>query len=212
VAVSEADIASYDASNTAAFSRVFAAARENAHRYFERINCRNKLNAQHFENVPIEKYPVLAGAGGGYPCAAYIPMSGIDREKTIVDQTLYWYVAESEDEALYITALLNSRALDACIADFQPKGARGRRHVHKLPYAVTPPFDPEDFTHMFVVNKARLLKNAIDTNIANSDAYEYLSPARSSLAVRRQKIRRFIRSIPENDEYEAACREVYGIY
>jgi len=209
--IDEIEIASFGTSTVATFSQIFSAAGEDSKQYFERINYRNKLNPQQFGKIVGKHYLVLVGAGGGYTCAAYIPMESLNKEKIIIDQTLYWYIAESEDEAIYITALLNSYALDTIIADFQPEGAMGRRHVHKLPYAVTPRFDLENITHKIVVEKTSLLKKAIDVKLASSKVFEYISPARSSLAVRRRKIREFIRSLSEYDEYEAACRDVYGV-
>jgi len=210
-AIDEVSIAMSGTPNKVVFSHIFSAAGENANQYFERINYRNKLNQQQFEKNMIGYYLVLAGAGGDYTCATYIPMMSIDMEKTIIDQTLYWYIAKTEDEAIYITALLNSCALNSIIADFQPEGAMGRRHVHKLPYAVTPSFDSENDAHLFVVKKARLLKSAINTKFTTSDAFEYLSPSHSNLAVRRRKIREFIYNLSESDVYETACRVVYGV-
>ena len=212
VVIDEPDIATYGASNLAVFSRIFSTTRESAREYFDRVNYRNKLNPQQFDNATREHHIVLAGAGGGFTCAAYTSMDSLDRSKTIIDQTLYWYIAKSENEALYITALLNSQALDSLISDFQPEGAMGRRHVHKLPYAVTPPFEPDEPTHMLVVEKALQLKASLDNNIVNAtDVLEFIQPSSSSLPVRRRRIREFIQSLSQYSEYEAACREVYGV-
>jgi methylase of polypeptide subunit release factors len=210
-AMAESDIAAFGTTSYAAFERIFIETNENASQYFERINYRNKLNPQNFSSTSDNEYLVLAGAGGGYTCAAYISMSSVSKEKTIIDQTLYWYVAKSEDEALYITALLNSNALDAIIADFQPEGAMGRRHVHKLPYAVTPRFNAEDTSHMLVVEKVRALTERLRSGISDSGIAQYLSPSQSSLAIRRRKLRDYIHDLPENVACENACREVYGL-
>lgn len=209
--VDEQDLVRYGTASSAAFARIFEEAGETARQYFDRINYRNKLNPQIFERFSDEKQLVMAGAGGGYTCAAYVPINRLFKEKTIIDQTLYWYIAQSEDEALYITGLLNSQALDTIIAEFQPEGALGRRHVHKLPYAVTPPFDADDPAHLLVVEKTRALKNRLDEILPGSDIFEYCSPARSSLSVRRQKFRLFIQRLPENRDYEDACRGVYNV-
>lgn len=209
--VDEQELIRYGTSSFAAFTRIFRKAGETARQYFDRINYRNKLNPQIFETISNEKQLVMAGAGGGYTCAAYIPIDQIFKDKTIIDQTLYWYIAQSEDEALYITGLLNSQALDTIIADFQPEGALGRRHVHKLPYMVTPPFDAEDLAHLLVVEKTRALKNRLDEILPSSDIIKYCSPARSSLSVRRRKFRLLIQQLPESIDYEDACRGVYNV-
>lgn len=209
--VDEEELVTYGASALAAFKRIFEETGETACQYFDRINFRNKLSSQVFERFSDDEYLVVAGAGGGYTCAAYVPLGQISKEKTIIDQTLYWYIAKSEDEALYITGLLNSQALDAIIADFQPEGALGRRHVHKLPYAVTPPYDPNNPAHQLVVEKTRILKNRLDEILQASDVFEYCSPARSRLSIRRQKLRSFIQQLPESKDYEDACRGVYNV-
>lgn len=107
--------------------------------------------------------------------------------------------------------MLNSVALDTIVADFQPEGAMGRRHVHKLPYFVTPPFDSENPAHNLVVEKTQALMNSMDNNLPNSEAARYLDPSSSTLAIRRRKIRMFINGLPESSEYEAACCEVYNV-
>jgi hypothetical protein len=211
IAVDEAEIASYGSATSAAFARIFAEAGESAVEYFNRINMRNKLNPQKFNNLSDEAQLVFVGAGGGYTCAAYIPVTQINREKTIIDQTLYWHIALSEDEALYICALLNSRALDEIIADFQPVGAMGRRHVHKLPYAVTPPFNPDNEAHILVVEKARALKDKLYNDMNDSQLAQYIPPSRSTLQVRRSKVREFIHGLQESADYEDACKGVYDV-
>ena len=211
--VSEAELATYGASVTAAFSRIFSESGENARQYFDRINCRNKLSPQFINNTDGERWLVLVGAGGGYTCGAYIAVSDLaNADKTIIDQTLYWHLVSSEDEALYISGLMNSKSLDSIIADFQPEGAQGRRHVHKLPYNVTPQYDPENDAHVLVVMATRTLKDALHANIqANHALAAKLSPASSSLARRRRTVREYVQRMPEYEAYEDACRAVYGV-
>ena len=43
---------------------------------------------------------VLSSASGSNPCAACLPLAGRERTRLVVDQTLYWYAAASEDEAV----------------------------------------------------------------------------------------------------------------
>ena len=211
VAVTETDIATYGAATTAAFRQIFTETGKDAIEYFDKVNMRNKLNPQRFSGFSENCCLVLSGASGEHICAAYVPLSKIDRKKTIIDQTLYWYVAQSEDEALYICGLLNSLAICAIIADFQPEGAMGRRHIHKLPYEVTPPFDADNSTHMSVVENTRALKEHLGRNISDSDVEQYISPSRSTLQVRRSKIRGYLRRLPESDAYEKACKGVYDV-
>ena len=210
-AVNEAELVRYGTGAVAAFTRIFEASGETAQDYFDRVNYRFKLNPQIFDVVPAERHLVMVGAGGGYTCASFVPFGWLDRENTIIDQTVYWYIAESETEALYISGLLNSEALDSIIADFQPEGAMGRRHVHKLPYAVTPPFDAENPAHILTAEATRALRNSLLAALPGSAATVFCDPASSTLAVRRRRFRQFIHTLPESVAYEEACRGVYGI-
>jgi hypothetical protein len=209
--VDEQDLVAYGTGTTTAFRRVLTEYGGSAHEYFDHINTRNKLNPQIFDAVADDKWLVLAGAGGGLTCASFISFAQIDKSKTIIDQTLYWHIADSEDEAIYITGMLNSVALDTMIADFQPEGAMGKRHVHKLPYAVTPPFNAGDSSHMLVVEKTRALIDSLNRALPGSGAERYYSPSSSSLPIRRRRFRLFINGLPESDGYEEACREVYNV-
>lgn len=209
--VDEAELVQYGTGASTAFQKIFFVSGESAQQYFDRINYRNKLVSQVFDFIDDEKYLVMAGAGGGYTCSAFIPFRMIKKQKTIIDQTIYWYIADSEEEALYITGMLNSIALDTIISDFQPEGAMGRRHVHTLPYAVTPPFDVDNDAHMQVVERTRFLMNTFHEALRNSEVIEYCPPSSSTLAVRRRKLRLFIDGLPGNLDYEQACGEVYNI-
>ncbi|MCL1917201.1 MAG: hypothetical protein FWG14_02615 [Peptococcaceae bacterium] len=116
-----------------------------------------------------------------------------------------------EDEALYICGLLNSRALGEIIADFQPEGAMGKRHIHKLPYEVTPSFNADNEGHILVIEKTRSLINSLINTIDGSDVAQYIPPSRSTLQVRRSKIREFVHRLDKKEDYERACRDVYGV-
>ncbi|MEW5953173.1 MAG: hypothetical protein AB1815_05380 [Bacillota bacterium] len=210
--VDERALVPYGTGTTAAFRRIFATAGKTALQYFNKINYRNKLNPQRFDAIAGEKQLVMVGAGGGYTCASFVSFGQIDKAKTIIDQTIYWYIAESEEEALYITGLLNSQALDTIIADFQPEGAMGRRHVHKLPYAVTPPFDSDNTAHMLVAERARALRNSLVTALlVTTDVAAYCAPSSSTLSVRRRRFRLFLRGLAEYQAYEEACCAVFGL-
>ena len=83
------------------------------------INIYGKLMKQDFS---AGDWLVLSSASGSNPCAACLPLAGRERTRLVVDQTLYWYAAASEDEAVYLAALLNSAALAQAIRAFQPEG------------------------------------------------------------------------------------------
>ena len=103
---------------------------------FEKIDERNKLSMQVF---PAGYHLVLTGAGGGVACAATIPVDG--NPDVVIDQTLYWRLVASQQEAEYRVGLLNSEAITEAIRPFNPQGEFGARHLHTLPHRVIPPFD-----------------------------------------------------------------------
>ena len=61
--------------------------------------------------------------------------------------------------------MLNSEALNNLIAEFQPEGIQGKRHIHKLPYAITPMYDEENDLHVELVSVIKKLMEEFDKNI-----------------------------------------------
>ena len=123
--------------------------------------------------------------------AAVIPETvddAVGEPESIVAHTLNFVVPDSEEEAHYLAAMLNSWPLRAMIYDLaQPKGGRpGKRYdmylVASLPI---PEFDPDDDTHRRV---AELGREAHETARASGDV-----------------------SNIEAELNEVVCEEVYGI-
>lgn len=169
---------------------------------------RHKLTTQ---LIPSEGWIVFMGAGGNYVCSAYVDAKNFSPEKLIIDQTLYWAEVATEDEAIYLTGLLNSEAVNMVIKEFQPRGQFGPRHVHKLPIGVTPKYNPLDSAHIDVVEKTRQLLN--EWNLAkseNSNILALLDPNKP-LPQRRRKLRTLIQSLSTYPDYALAARNLYGI-
>lgn len=176
---------------------------------FKLVNTRGKLHQQIIKD---EGYIIMTGAGGGKVCCAYIEMNNFDSKKLILDQTVYWAQVETENEVLYLSGLLNSEAVNELIADFQPKGAFGKRHIHKLPFGVTPPYDAENPAHQEVINATRILITEYREIANNSvDLQQFLNPNNGTLSRRRRKILSFLKNLSSYESYEDACRAVYGI-
>lgn len=178
--------------------------------YFDRIETdRKKLTKQSWG----AGWFVFMGAGGSNVCAAYAPTSCFSHDKSVIDQTLYWAVVATEDEAVYLTGLLNSVAINQVIREFQPRGQFGERHVHKLPLGVTPPFDLGNPAHTDVVAKTLQLITEWDAyKAANpTKVRDLLDPNKSKLHIRRQAIKSILISLPSWSAYEAACKAVYCI-
>ena len=171
------------------------------------INIYGKLEKQNFAT---RDWLVLSNAGGSNPCAAYLSLEAVDRARIIIDQTLYWYLAESEEEAIYIVGLLNSRAMAEAIADFQPEGGFGKRHIHTLPYKIIPKFNGEEAAHSDVVVKTRELIHEWAEVCRNEEYAELLQPNSGGLNRRRQRQQSKIKTLGGYVEYEAACQLVFG--
>jgi len=155
------------------------------------------------------------GAGGSDICSATIPIEDVPSEKLLIDQTLYWAWVETQDEAFYLTGMLNSRAANESIKAFQPRGQQGERHVHELAFGITPPFDASQEIHIEVVRTTKALFDEYrahinEARISGEDWVQWLDPSKN-LARRRSKLREIIQSLPSYDDYSSACQVVYGL-
>ncbi len=174
--------------------------------FVHKINIRNKLNKQDFSGGD---WLVLSNAGGSNPCAAYISLAEVDRYHVLVDQTLYWYIARSEDEALYVTGMLNSCALSETIREFQPEGGFGARHIHTLPYKMIPLFNADDPIHAEIVKRTRTLVQDWLALCEKHSIGRYLNPNCGSLNSRRRNQQTAIKTLPSYSIYEEACKALF---
>lgn len=178
--------------------------------FFDRVETdRKKLTSQLWG----AGWFVFMGAGGSNVCAAFAPTSDFPQAKTVIDQTLYWAVVATREEAVYLTGLLNSTAINQVIREFQPIGQFGERHIHKLPLGVTPPFDPANPAHMDVVAATeRVITEWSEFKAKNAGLVDdLLNPNKSKLHVRRRKIKEIFASLPSWENYENACKAIYCI-
>jgi len=176
---------------------------------FSLIDTRGKLTQQ---VILPTGFIVMTGAGGGNVCSAYINVNNIDASRLILDQTVYWAQVTTEDEAIYLTGLLNSDAISSIIRDFQPRGAFGERHIHKLPFGVTPPYDPMQVAHQDVVEKTRdLILEYQHLKATTPAVLGILNPNSSSLSRRRRILMLAIKKLNSHHEYEEACKALYGL-
>ncbi|WP_458457487.1 N-6 DNA methylase, partial [Pseudobutyrivibrio sp.] len=175
----------------------------------DKIDIYNKLRNQKFS---LGKWMVLSNAGGGNPCAAYINLNEFERERLVIDQTLYWYIADSEEEAIYITGLVNSISMGKAIEDFQPEGAFGKRHIHTLPFKIMPKYDDTNDAHRKLVD---VTKEVIEewNSICDSDDIisKTLNPNSGNLPSRRKKQQAALRKALSYVEYERSCAEILGM-
>jgi methylase of polypeptide subunit release factors len=203
---SRSGVAALGVSTACALTAALAAVNETIDGFFARVDSdRKKLTKQFWSD---EVYLVVASAGGKLPCAAYIRGNQVPCSRTILDQTLYWGRVASEDEAIYITALINSPAVIDVIKQHQPRGAFGERHIHKLAFDRTPIFDRASTKHIAVVNAAKALLAEWSVRRIQTDISPSLKPE-AHMITRRKRIRLALESLPSWATYVAATRAVY---
>lgn len=170
---------------------------------FDRINTkRGKLVEQ---SLPRKGYLVVFGAGGSIVCSAYAGLSTLHPEKLIIDQTLYWQVVSSKEEAVFLVGLLNSNALNELIQPFQPQGLMNERHIHTLAQAALPKWSQTDKKHTeVVVQTDRLISELTSVIASDLKLRKMLSPSEPLIA-RRTAIRDAIAQLPTYPAYEQAC-------
>lgn len=103
---------------------------------------------------------MLTGPGGSNTAAAVFELSQ-RRAAVVVDQTLYWYWLDSQDASDYYVGMFNSGPLAARIEVFIPEGVFGRRHLHTVPWQVTPVYDPHDAAHQNVAALSGKLRDQV---------------------------------------------------
>lgn len=163
------------------------------------LNMRNKLEQQVFTKGD---YLVVYGASGENVCAAYMFIENPD--SIIVDQTLYWALVNTENEALFLTALLNCPTLNEIISSFQPQGIYGKRHIHTLPLHYIPRFDNNNDDHLSLVRTTRDLI----IQMRSTNASEWTNPNKSTLANRRKRITLIMKELPSYAQYVALCERI----
>jgi len=167
-----------------------------------RIDERGKLSKQTFGDGG---FLVFAGAGGKHICAACIPVE--TSEKLVIDQTVYWQVVGSAEQAHYRVGILNSHALMEAITPFNPKGAFGERHIHTLPYRLMPAFDSENEVHQKIAE----LSASVETSareIVESDPY--INDPTRALHVRRTRLRKRLSELESYGALELLCAATLG--
>ena len=164
------------------------------------LNVRNKLTNQ---KLPSQGFLVVYGAGGSRTCAAIMPLDN-NSHRLIIDQTIYYHITDTIDEALFITGLLNSKALELANSAFQAEGALGKRHIHTLSANSLPPYDYQNKKHLEFIESTRSVLDDIRRNVP----IELLNPNNGSVSVRRSKIYNIIDKLPSYISYNSIALEI----
>ncbi|MBK7093486.1 MAG: N-6 DNA methylase [bacterium] len=93
---------------------------------YERLDYNRGLTSQ----IPNALYIVLYNAAGTDVCATRVDTSTMTTQ-FVNDHTLYRADFQSEEEADFLTGILNSNPVNELIKPFQSMGLQGERHVHK---------------------------------------------------------------------------------
>jgi len=114
----------------------------------ERLNYINQLGAQ--LPVPDVKRIVYTKAGN------YLTAAIVDHPRAIIDEKLYWAPARSQEEALYVTAILNSPSLGDIVRPYQSVGAFGPRDFDKYVwYPPIPEYNEKNENHNLLAGLAQ---------------------------------------------------------
>ena len=99
---------------------------------------------------PLGSLRVAYAASGTLPCAVVI------REKVVFEHAIYWSPASSEDEAHYLTAILNSETARERVAQYQARGQWGARHFDKVIFNLSiPRFNSAKTLHISLARSAK---------------------------------------------------------
>jgi hypothetical protein len=105
----------------------------------QRIDYQSELRSQ----FPISSLRVVYAKAGIYPAATII-----DDERSLIDHMLYWAIAKTRDEALYLVAILNSEAARERVETLQSEGLYGPRHFDKYMLSLPiPQYRADDRLH-----------------------------------------------------------------
>ena len=125
---------------------------------YEWVNYRNKLTLQN----PFSEFKVLYVASATYlTCFVVKPKESFsfnigdkkfNTSGFFADSTILYYDTDSEDEAFYLSSILNSTTLDKMIKPLQSAGSFGPRHIMKIPLTFPiPKFDINNIDHVKLV-------------------------------------------------------------
>ena len=151
---------------------------------YSRLNHQNILTSQ-------LGYLRAAITGDGTVRVAYTqagqPTAAVIRDSNaIMDRKLYQTICQSENEAYYVLALINSEQLAAAAATFMTKGQYGARdfekHGWKLPI---PRYDASDPLHVHLSKLGKAAEQECATLIAHSDIMSKPAGDAQSRAARR---------------------------
>lgn len=140
------------------------------------LNFRNKLTTQN----PLKRYYVVFNKGGANLVSFVVDkqnipsfnLSGIQINSNgfIVDSAGYYYETDSECEAHYLCAILNSDIINEAKMDSQTEGLYGKRDIHRRPLMFPiPEYDADNEYHAKLAELSKLCHDkASEVNLTYS--------------------------------------------
>ncbi len=157
---------------------------------YEWLDYQGKLTSQSLAS----RHVVLYNAAGTNLSAVHIDRSSLPLP-FVVEHKLYWTACGSADEANYLTAVLNAKAVNEAIKPFQSRGLMGERDIEKKVLEVPiPAFDSGIESHRELAALGARAQGEADHFVAATELP-------SSLAKRRALVRTALsKSLTEIDE------------
>ena len=123
--------------------------------FLDRIDFHGQLSAQ----LPAASNRVVYTKAGGS-----ISSARVSDNRALIDHKLYWAAANSEDEARYLVAILNSAVLLERVQPFQNLGLFGPRDFDKNVFrAPIPPFDENVNEHRQLAELSKLAETLVSS-------------------------------------------------
>ena len=168
------------------------------------LNYYGKLSSQLEWMKDPEASPIrIVYGGSGMPTAALV-----EDANALIDYTLYWVICLNREEAYFLLAIINSRALYEAVTPLMPKGQFGARHLQKHLWKLPiPEFDADDPLHVEISDAGRA---------AAAGAAQRLAELRAqrgddvSVTIARRELRAWLRTSPEGAAVEGAVGRVLG--
>lgn len=114
--------------------RLWAAHGEGTRKFVDHLNYFEQLTCQ----FPIPALRVVYAKSGTQPASAIL-----NNSTAVLDHVLYWMRCATENEAQYLTAILNSETARSRVEKWQAEGQWGKRHFDKALFNLPiPTFDP----------------------------------------------------------------------
>lgn len=125
---------------------------------YHRLDYRQGLSQQ----SPYAQYISLYTTSGKNIASLVVKNDG----KFIANAKTYYAYFDKEDEAYYITTILNSNLLNQIIKPFQSFGLLGERDIHTLPLEFPiPNYDESSSWHRYIAELGKLCENKVNDKI-----------------------------------------------